>query len=115
MPSRIKEIMGEIRVHEKSNWENVPKKNWSIIPSIGFLYYRIDIDNESGRIRDIFVIERFQKTGIGSRLIEIAEGRMKVYGVKEITGSAVVESRDFWRRRGYTVTDGEMKKEVVYV
>jgi GNAT superfamily N-acetyltransferase len=112
MPSRTKEIIGEVRVHERENWENVPKKNWSVIPSIGWCYYRIDIADKTGRIRDIYVQDRFQRKSFGSKLIAIAEWRMKNYGVLTVGGSSLPEAKSFWRKLGYIIQNSEMVKNV---
>lgn len=104
------ELGGELRVYEESEWSQQEQKNWELIMSVGRLYYRIYLLTNTARITDLFIIDRLQKMGFGSKLLEIAEERFRHYGVKSVGGSAVVEARDYWRKKGYTVTDGEMLK-----
>jgi len=83
--------------------------------SDGLVYYDIypwgysGMETEPiGRIIDIVTIKR--GIGLGVNLVRLAEKRMGTYGVQKVEGSAVPEARDFWRKMGYSLENGEMAK-----
>jgi len=104
------EISGEVRVYDRSEWESTPKERWKLMISQGFVYYRIYPDKRTARIIDMMVVPKLRQRGIGRKLLEIVEGRVKVHGVKEIRGSAIREARGFWSKLGYVFENSEMVK-----
>lgn len=102
-------IRGEIRPY--TNWHDTPKEHWERMLSDGFIYYDIYPDEKAGRIIDTLTTKR--RMGLGRSLVNIAEERMRHYGVRKIGGSAhasAIGARAFWSKLGFTFQDSEMQK-----
>lgn len=113
---RVRHIRGEIRPYSK--WRDVPRKHWVYMASDGRIYYDIYPEGYHGRglgkplarIVDILVTKR--GIGMGRRLVELAENRILAYGITRVEGSSARDARTFWQHLGYTLSDGEMRKEL---
>lgn len=79
---------------------------------VGFcIYQKDDIDNEwnfwegKGDIREIYIDPEHRLMGGGSILLFAAETRLKKLGVNEFYCLPTPNSVDFFRRRGYFISD----------
>lgn len=90
-------------------WEGSGSVSWQR-PSTR-VSYRIYPDDKEGRILDVIVVADQRGKGIGKRLVEIAEQRMRAHNVKRVRGLAQPEVWGFWQKLGYTVHhDREIEK-----
>lgn len=75
--------------------------------------YRIYPDDKEGRILDVIVVAHQRGKGIGKRLVEIAEQRMRAHNVERVRGLAQPEVWGFWQKLGYRVSgDNQILKEL---
>ena len=110
-PNRTRIIRGEIRPYVNEILE--AEEDEPLILSDGFIYYNIYPEERTGRILDIMTTIR--RKGLGRNLVEIAEERMRQYGVTEVSGSShpgQQVARAFWSSMGYNFQDSEMRKNI---
>lgn len=81
-------------------WED-GRVNWMGFD--GRIFYRYEAGSQEGRILDLFVLPRHERKGIGRRLVQIAEDKLRSHGVTLVRGYAAAEVHGFWRKLGYTV------------
>ncbi|MFH1484887.1 MAG: GNAT family N-acetyltransferase [Chloroflexota bacterium] len=84
-------------------------------PAVGQIDYEVVVlaKKKVGRIGGVAVIPEYRKSGVGKRLVQLAEKQMKTHGALTAIGSARDEVREFWEKMGYVFRDTTMRKELM--
>jgi len=86
------------------------------LPSDAYLYWEYEGYPKDtwnlARIQDTVVSFKIRRKGYGTMLVKHAEERMRLYGVKEISGTATEIGEKFWPSQGYKLADKQIRKSL---
>ena len=79
---------------------------------VGFIFYaksQVDLDDTAAEIREIFVLPRYQRKGIGRKLYQLAKRELRKLGYRTLIISypSVGNDKDFFQCLG-----GEIKEKI---
>lgn len=110
-----------IRAYDQARTPNLPES--ATYSDVGMANVTLEKDPDGkvqkARLNDIEVpTEEYEKAGIGSQLLETAEGFSKNSGAKELYGNFSPKTgqeaflKDWYEKRGYQFRDGALGQEV---
>jgi GNAT superfamily N-acetyltransferase len=94
-----------------------PTSLWRHMDNNGYLYWSASLVKGSGyyqtaRIHDMLVQPEFRRQGLGTRLVEAVEDRMKTFGVKTVNGTVTEMGGEFWPTLGYSIEGRTLSKSL---
>lgn len=89
-------------------------------PIVGFVMYHVETgvyeqDVTRGIVENVFVVESARERGVGSRLMDYAEDRLREQGVEVVGLSVMAENEDarrLYAERGYEPHRIEMERDL---